>query len=456
MRLLDDSPEGIQAQVNEELDRMGLGDLVTAATATGRGGAGVKDDPAAVGVTGLAGKWYGQFVEAVNEGMEERDAQLTLLYVRLPSPSFPGGVHANYPQNNYQHKMNSLDFQHKRSVVLARSEHQSLSNTIQARLMARLKAQLKKLAAEKESTSSTALSSLANLSSSGYADLTETSALLLHPSQFGLAPPLSSPSRPTEDEKETRRKPRRRVGEVEELLSFGVGINFDPPSSSTSKRKRAARRDREAAEIEETHTPIHDAASPSSTSAVISSLDQQNIDREALRRRREELLKQVYSPIYSFDKLFTDKELQMAGHQASLAAIRFFTERPQMHYDDGDSDEDGAEPTGLVASTPHPGDMFDADDDAAATSGGNGSGNGSYNTRSNPPRFARELESLVFNGVPGFGTTFVNKAGVAPPPPALRGDEIEADLAAMRGGALAVRTAGNGDGDRDAKKVRRG
>ena len=88
MRLLDDSPEGIQARVNEELDRMGLGDLVTAANATGSGGAGVEDDSGAVRVTGLAGKWYGQFAGAVNEGMEERDAQLTLLYVRSPPLSF--------------------------------------------------------------------------------------------------------------------------------------------------------------------------------------------------------------------------------------------------------------------------------------------------------------------------------------------------------------------------------
>jgi hypothetical protein len=149
----------------------------------------------------------------------------------------------------------------------------------------------------------------------------------LHPSRLSCS---------TEDEKETRRKPRRRVGEVEDLLSFCVSVTFDPPSSSASKRKRAARRDREAAEIKETHNPIHVAASPWSSSAVISSLEQQNIDPEALRRRREELLKQVYTSVYSFDELFTEKELQMARNQASLPAIRFFIGCPQMQYDDGD------------------------------------------------------------------------------------------------------------------------
>jgi len=56
----------------------------------------------------------------------------------------------------------------------------------------------------------------------------------------------------------------------------------------------------------------------------------------------------------------------------------------------------------------------------------------------------------VLNGVPGFGTTFVNKAGVAPPPPALRSEEVDADLAAMRGEVVR-----NGDGEREGKKVRR-
>lgn len=88
MRLLDDSPEGIQVQVNEELERMGLPDLVSSANGaragTGPGATG-KEDASGVGVTGMAGRWYGQFIESVNEGMEERDTQLALLYVFTPS-----------------------------------------------------------------------------------------------------------------------------------------------------------------------------------------------------------------------------------------------------------------------------------------------------------------------------------------------------------------------------------
>lgn len=76
MRLLDDSSDNIHREVEETLTGMGLGDLVTGGQGGGRGN--LKDDP---GVMAGAGRWYGDFLEKVNQGMEERDAQLTLLYV---------------------------------------------------------------------------------------------------------------------------------------------------------------------------------------------------------------------------------------------------------------------------------------------------------------------------------------------------------------------------------------
>lgn len=80
MRLLDDSSDTIHREVEEALTEMGLGELVSG----GQGGRGnPKDDPS---VMGGAGRWYGDFLEKVNQGMEERDAQLTLLYVG-PYPS---------------------------------------------------------------------------------------------------------------------------------------------------------------------------------------------------------------------------------------------------------------------------------------------------------------------------------------------------------------------------------
>lgn len=345
--------------------------------------------------------------------------------------------------------------------------------------MARLKTQLKKLAAEKESSSSTALSSLNSLSTSAYTDLTETNALLLHPSQFGIVPSMGSPTRRVvglddDLEKETgRRKPRRRAGEVEELLSFGVGINFDPPSSN-GKRKRTNRssaavpiipssnssqnKDNPAPPDQQTEDAPAETSPSDSAHAFDTSRDRpqaptgstssshhhgtSSSTSDNARRRREELMKQVYAPVYSFDKLFTEKELQLAGNQASLATVRYFTERQHLHYGDDDSDADGG--GGGGGDTPV---VADADDEPRDD--GNDTDLAaemaraySVNTRSNPPRAAgtREIENLVLGGVPGIGMTYVNKAGIAPPPPGLRGEDAESDLVAMRRGVV---TGGN-------------
>lgn len=76
MRLLDDSSDTIHREVEDALTGMGLGDLVVGGQGGARGNP--KDDPS---VMGGAGRWYGDFLEKVNQSMEERDAQLTLLYV---------------------------------------------------------------------------------------------------------------------------------------------------------------------------------------------------------------------------------------------------------------------------------------------------------------------------------------------------------------------------------------
>ncbi|KAI5845675.1 Sds3-like-domain-containing protein [Morchella snyderi] len=394
MRPLDDSSDAIHREVEDALAGMGFADQ---------------------GVVSGAGRWYGDFLEKVNQGMEERDAQLTLLY------------------NQYNHKSLSLVAHHTRSIIHAREEHKSLSATIQQRLMARLKTQLKKLAAEKESNSSTTLSSLSSLSTSAYTDLTETNALLLHPSQFGLAPSIGSPRRPPnpppqQTPDDAPRKPRRRAGEVEELLSFGVGINFDPPSTS-SKRKRTTRTLPPAADdlpLLATMSPPPEcsemsaggagtAAPATAAAAAAAAASTDN------RRRREDLMRQVYTPVYSFDKLFTEKELQLAGNQASLATVRYFTERQHTSY----------------------GDAEDSDEGGAAGGGGGGSGGGAEGEEEEGgvaggyqgvATRSREMENLVLGGVPGIGMTYVNKAMIAPPPPGLRSEDAEMDLAAMRRG----------------------
>lgn len=323
--------------------------------------------------------------------------------------------------------------------------------------MARLKTQLKKLAAEKESNSSTTLSSLSSLSTSAYTDLTETNALLLHPSQFGLAPSIiGSPRRSTQANHHNHhhqpsqqqhtpddappRKPRRRAGEVEELLSFGVGINFDPPSTA-SKRKRTTRTLPPADDLpmlaamspppmtESLELSVSMAGASVGTGASAAAAAAAAAASTDNRRRREDLMRQVYTPVYSFDKLFTEKELQLAGNQASLATVRYFTERQHTNYGDAeDSDEGGGGSTAVGAGAGAGGGGAEGDDEEGAGGGGGAGGYQGVATRS------REMESLVLGGVPGIGMTYVNKAGIAPPPPGLRSEDAEMDLAAMRRG----------------------
>lgn len=67
MRLMDDSCEAIQREVDEVLATMGV-----------RG--------SDVNSEGIQGRWYSDFLRDVNDSMEERDTQLSLLFVCNPPP----------------------------------------------------------------------------------------------------------------------------------------------------------------------------------------------------------------------------------------------------------------------------------------------------------------------------------------------------------------------------------
>jgi hypothetical protein len=61
MRLIDDSTESVHKEVEKTLASMGV-----------RGSEAVE---------GVGGRWYSEFLQKVNDAMEERDTQLTLLNV---------------------------------------------------------------------------------------------------------------------------------------------------------------------------------------------------------------------------------------------------------------------------------------------------------------------------------------------------------------------------------------
>lgn len=343
-----------------------------------------------------------------------------------------------------------------RALVLAKEEHRALSQTIQQRVSTRLKSQLKKIAAEKESSSFSA-NALSSLSAGGAFDITEANALLLHPSQFGSAATIGSPRRhgardifddETEKETNTRRKARRR-GEVEELMGFGSGMNFDSPSTNGKRKRRGHDND----DIPTPTANIEVAASPSLASAEFQQFAAEESSKGNTHKIREELLKQVYTPTYSLDKLFTEKELQHHGNLATLATVRYFSERGHEYSlnapdnnnaDDNNPNGNNGNTPGTNNNTPAP----DHDDDDLDNNSNHRNGSpfyadfptssysrsapGGVNTRSNPPRMGPgDADNLAVIGLPPVGMTYVNKSGLAPPPPPLRSEDADGDLAAI-------------------------
>lgn len=74
MRLLDDSAEAVQRSTETVLQNLGLRSTD-------------------VGTEGTSGRWYAEFIQKVNNEMEERDAQLTLLNVcNTPTPLCLAGL----------------------------------------------------------------------------------------------------------------------------------------------------------------------------------------------------------------------------------------------------------------------------------------------------------------------------------------------------------------------------
>ncbi|KAF8426019.1 Sds3-like-domain-containing protein, partial [Tirmania nivea] len=270
LRLLDDSAEGID---NFVTGGAWVGDGAPMSNIRSSGGPG----GAMAGVQ--PGTFYAGFVAEVNEKMEERDVALTLLH------------------KQYHAKVAAIKAQHERSLHHAREEHINLAVTMKQRLINRLYNAKKKLSVDKE-----------------HLDISDNNALLLHPSQFSIgsaaAGVLGSPSRNDIDRNSDifgsggtingsngtssggRRKLRQRRNELDDLMMMGPGgifDNFGRKDSDNGDTKSAAAQRRKA--------------------------------RAARYNRRELLHKQVYS----IEKLFTERELQMAGNLAALATVKYFS-----------------------------------------------------------------------------------------------------------------------------------
>ncbi|KAJ4295110.1 hypothetical protein N0V90_007119 [Kalmusia sp. IMI 367209] len=202
------------------------------------------------------GKYYGRFVDAVNDAIEDRDRDLTMLW------------------NKHQNTKNEIENAHFYKVHIAEEEHKLLAATIRERLMATIQTRTLRLKREKEQL-----------------DLTDSNAMLLHPNQFSIGNP-ASPGGPQAPRK--TRRTGHKFGDAEDV-------------AAENKRKRKLFEDND-----------NDSPGPSGRNIEL------GIGSPFREAKTRTMHTQFEAPAYSLERLFTEKELNMAMNQATTAASHFF------------------------------------------------------------------------------------------------------------------------------------
>ncbi|KAL7624066.1 hypothetical protein AAE478_005623 [Parahypoxylon ruwenzoriense] len=197
----------------------------------------------------MAGPTFSEWVHQIEDLVEHRDYEMAC------------------QKNEYERKLRNHYKTRAYKMELAKREHKTLSNTLRDRLINSITSKKYRLGKEKEAL-----------------EISDSSALLLHPNQFSLTNP-SSPGG-THGKRNTRLR-----REMEELPGF----------SENKKRKRNAGDD------DGSPAPKRGALDGTNTTPFWSS--------ERVRGLRKET-----GPVYSIDKLFTDRELAMTYNAAALAA----------------------------------------------------------------------------------------------------------------------------------------
>jgi hypothetical protein len=203
---------------------------------------------------------------------------------------------------------------------MAHEEHKLLANTIRERLIAQLSRKRDRLMREKDML-----------------DIGDSNALLLHPNQFSLINPAS----PGSGHKRATRNTGRRGGDP------------DDPSESRRKRQRLF-------EEPETQSP---ALGPSRIDIGVGS-PYRDAKAKTVWRQQE-------APLYSIDRLFTEKELSLTMNTAAMAAKHFLL-KPQANGQTNGNGVNGthAEHEEGVESGAATGNEADLDDDATPAAPG--------------------------------------------------------------------------------------
>ncbi|KAI0440732.1 Sds3-like-domain-containing protein [Xylaria telfairii] len=203
----------------------------------------------------MAGPTFQEWIREVEDLLETRDYDMTA------------------QKYDYERKMQDYHNTHAYRTEVAKREHKALSDTLKDRLINNIMSKKYRLAKEKEAI-----------------DISDGSALLLHPNQFSLTNP-ASPGGP-----HGKRNTRLRR-EMEELPGF----------SDNKKRKRHA--------ADDDGSPAPARRGDTSNATPFWQSD------------RPKNLRRGTGPVYSMDKLFTDKELSMTYNTAALAAHKHLLTR---------------------------------------------------------------------------------------------------------------------------------
>ncbi|KAB5585855.1 Sds3-like-domain-containing protein [Coniochaeta sp. 2T2.1] len=206
----------------------------------------------------MAGPRFQDWLVNVQDLVEERDYYLTKY------------------TNDFEKKVQQYHNVHIHKVETAKREHKALAQTLRDRLLNTITSKKYRLNKEKEAL-----------------EISDASALLLHPNQFSLTNPASPGGTHTKRTTRLRRE-------------------MDDMSGLDNKKRK-----RNAAEDDGSPAPQRRALDPSSTTPLWQG------DRLTNRK--------TTGPVYSIDKLFTDKELSMTYNAAAVAAHKYIlTHKPKL------------------------------------------------------------------------------------------------------------------------------
>ncbi|PQE03296.1 deacetylase complex subunit protein [Rutstroemia sp. NJR-2017a BBW] len=242
-----------------------------------------------------AGREYEAFAREINNAMEERDVALT--------------TH----MRDYEVKANELESNHAYRMRLADLEYKALMSTLRDRLINSVVSKKARLAKDKDMI-----------------EVGESNALLLHPSQFGLANPASPGGM------HSKRATRHRR-EAEEVPSY----------LENTKRKR------KGLEGDESPAPSRQRLDNGGGTPIWFS------------ERNHNTSAQIDASLYSIDKLFTEKELAMTYNQAALAAHTYMV-RHAPYADDNSTPQNGRSDSSSDTDKPMTGtgEVGDEDEDS--------------------------------------------------------------------------------------------